>query len=781
MTVKKLIGSDPSQISRNRDLGSLAFQNTQNAKIENLGGSLSHQIGIGGYTRPKTSPSLIADFVGTKRIHPRMKFNRLSRAYYYDDTNPTIVAQNLIVFSQDLSKGNWEAGNDNWRWFKTGINNFGSGSTADATTAPDGTVTADLVTEDTSTGQHVIGQSILAFENSWHVEDTYCASAYVKNASGSRFLRFELMFASSYEFAYMAINPADGTIVNKPDRRSNYRSDLLDGGVTSVGSGWYRIWLTIRGRPERIRFHLMDGRFPTTLDAIAGQPGVSYTGNGTSGVYIWGVQIERLDTGNPAKILSNSNNYPGPTPWARPRSYVPTTEQPVTIRQKFLTLADFHEPRFDHDPITRECKGLLLEGHKILFFRSTENFNHSTWTKTNVSFISPYTSPLNIYGTIPNPNGTYTPNFMSENSVNAAHAVSCTVTTLYENYIYTMSCYAKAKERNWLRFDLSLAQSSTYNVWFDLTNGKVGAEIRATSTAALSLYSRSEIIDVGNGWYRCTFRFRNTGGGSGGTGTFSIGMATGNGNTTYSGNGTSGLYIWGPQLEVNQNNHWSSISPMASSYAESRHRQVTWYGDWLVLPVKPLYDPGMPSTNHADYQSNWFNQFEGTAYVDLKAVTYSAGSMIRLSSSDNPSYFGSTDRQQLYVYRPSDVSLYGVFSSPFSYSGYADRTSVDGIYGKRHYHSSINFSKTTKLAMAYKFGESTERQAGMSWTVNGDPVSRTYKAQSHFPWHYFIIGQRIDDYWNNYNGWVRRFAYFPRRLGDDELRGLTWTDIDKEQ
>ena len=57
---------------------------------------------------------------------------------------------NLLTYSEQF---------DNASWTKSGLLAFGSGSIANATTAPDGTVTADLIVENTTTGQHTAYQA----------------------------------------------------------------------------------------------------------------------------------------------------------------------------------------------------------------------------------------------------------------------------------------------------------------------------------------------------------------------------------------------------------------------------------------------------------------------------------------------------------------------------------------------------------------------------------------------------------------------------------------------
>jgi hypothetical protein len=54
------------------------------------------------------------------------------------------------------------------------------------------------------------------------------------------------------------------------------------------------------------------------------------------------------------------------------------------------------QPRFDFDPVTRQCKGLLLEAQKSNYIWPSNNFGHANWGKVGV----------NVGATVPGPDGT---------------------------------------------------------------------------------------------------------------------------------------------------------------------------------------------------------------------------------------------------------------------------------------------------------------------------------------------------------------------------------------
>ena len=176
--------------------------------------------------------------------------------------------------------------------------------------------------------------------------------------------------------------------------------------------------------------------------------------------------------------------------------------------------------RFDHDPITLDCKGLLIEESRTNNLVRSEDFG-TTWTQTNISVSSDVAVA---------PDGNTTADKIIENTASGIHGVD--QSTTFTAIPYTLSFYAKKDERIWVRAFLS-GLSST---WFNVDNGTVGT-VASGFTAS--------IVDAGNGWYRCSI----TGTASAGTSTSGVRIATGDGLNTYLGDGTSGIFLWGAQLE----------------------------------------------------------------------------------------------------------------------------------------------------------------------------------------------------------------------------------------
>lgn len=105
--------------------------------------------------------------------------------------------------------------------------------------------------------------------------------------------------------------------------------------------------------------------------------------------------------------------------------------------------------------------------------------------------------------------------------------------------IRTWSIYAKASGYNYLM--INAYANFSRRVWFNLANGTVGYTTSGTTAS---------ITDVGDGWYRC---FVKVTGAYTGTTTFELvainANGIGNNRPSFAGDATSGVTIWGAQIE----------------------------------------------------------------------------------------------------------------------------------------------------------------------------------------------------------------------------------------
>jgi hypothetical protein len=165
-------------------------------------------------------------------------------------------------------------------WSKFNLNAFGSGSVANttATLDPLGGNTADFIQENTATGSHGVGSASVSMLASV----PYTVSVYVKAAgrtkvqvwSGSASPRFQVV-ADLTANTVTPLSPV-GTATN------------ISSSISNVGNGWYHVICT--GTTGT------DGSYGPAVILDNGT-GNSYTGDGTSGIYIWGADLRPTNQG----------------------------------------------------------------------------------------------------------------------------------------------------------------------------------------------------------------------------------------------------------------------------------------------------------------------------------------------------------------------------------------------------------------------------------------------------------------------------------------------------
>jgi hypothetical protein len=211
----------------------------------------------------------------------------------------------------------------------------------------------------------------------------------------------------------------------------------------------------------------------------------------------------------------------------------------LTAKPYFPTTDRLNIPRLDYSNGT--CPSLLVEPQRTNVLTYSSSFDDSSWLKANASVTSNNTI---------SPSGVQDADLIIEDNTNNGHVVYKANGGTSNNF----SFYAKPAGRNWVAV---LCNNSDFT-YFNISNGTLGT-IAATSTATIE--------DAGNGWYRCSVY--NTHGTFGAT----IYLSTGNNVFEYTGNGTSGIYVWGAQLEAGS---------YATSYIPTTSASVTRNADFLT-------------------------------------------------------------------------------------------------------------------------------------------------------------------------------------------------------
>ena len=173
----------------------------------------------------------------------------------------------------------------------------------------------------------------------------------------------------------------------------------------------------------------------------------------------------------------------------------------------------------------------------------SETWDHNSWTK-NASTVEPnqIASPLDL--------SAFTADLLKEDSANAEHWVRSNNITASLGQTFTMSFYAKAKERTFIKANFLNSGVVSYNVWINLSNGAITSK-NANLTVTTEL--------IGSGFYRITL----TAQAAATTLNLLVALATGDANNSYAGDGSSGAYVFGAQVE--QDNFVSNYIPTVGS------------------------------------------------------------------------------------------------------------------------------------------------------------------------------------------------------------------------
>jgi len=177
---------------------------------------------------------------------------------------------NLVTFSEEFTNVAWSKG-------ATSIS-------ANTTTAPNGTLTADSLIEDSTNALHQLLQTTSS------VAGIYTASVYVK-PNGRNWFSLNIAGAANYAAWFDVQNGVVGSL----------QSNITSATITGVGNGWFRCSVTANtgSLAPRVAINL------ATANNIFG-----YLGNGTSGIFIWGAQLVEGTDAKPYFATTNRQDVP---------------------------------------------------------------------------------------------------------------------------------------------------------------------------------------------------------------------------------------------------------------------------------------------------------------------------------------------------------------------------------------------------------------------------------------------------------------------------------------
>ena len=206
-----------------------------------------------------------------------------------------------------------------------------------------------------------------------------------------------------------------------------------------------------------------------------------------------------------------------------------------------IRTAGVNEPRIDYS--SGQGRLLVEEARTNLLTRS-EAFSNSVWVRNNVSVTA---------NAIVSPDGTLTADKLVETSTTNIHTLNQPLPS--SSGTYTFSVFIKASEKNNVRVDISDGATAAVGGVFNLSTG-TSSLVTGGSWTNISTSS----VQYPNGWWKCVVTATQ---GGGTVVNPRINLLDANGIPNYLGDGTSGIYIWGAQLE--QGSTPSSYIPTEAS------------------------------------------------------------------------------------------------------------------------------------------------------------------------------------------------------------------------
>ena len=406
-------------------------------------------------------------------------------------------------------------------------------------------------------------------------------------------------------------------------------------------------------------FNVSAGNFFTIYVSSDGISTHSFSGNGTNGIYIQDAQLQQ-------GLVATD--------------YIETT---TTTAQAGI-LEDM--PRLDYSG-GASCGSLLLEPQRTNLITQSEYLGASFWTKQQMTIAS--NSGIA-------PDGSLSATKVIPTTASATHQIQ--TGNIISSTQCAFSVFAKAAGYDTL-------------VMLDRAVASNGATFYLSTQTAVTIGTATATIeDYGNDWYRCTIVANTTG----------MRIYIPNSSNAISGDGTSGVFIWGAQLE-------------AGTYATS---YIPTYGSSVTRSADSCSKTGI---------SSLIGQTEGTLFVEVDLNHTSA-------SNDYILQVAESSANRILLYKEGGTNKIGCYALIGSTTIYNQLTSG-------------TFTGVNKIAFAYKSGD-------FAFYVNGTQIgtsNATFSTSATF--------DRVDIDANigNENGYYsyNQTLLFPTRLTNDELADLT--------
>lgn len=665
---------------------------------------------------PTSNPNLLLDFANSRTLDPKVSFARNSKATRVNssglveevgsdqprfDFDPASLRckgllieearTNLITNSTNFSAPSWFT-------VKSSI-------IPNCATAPDGSFTATKLLDSTETSTHCIQGSM---PTSAYLDKTLIFSVFLK-AGGANFAYIETGNYGNWVNPFMLrVNLVTGEM-----RTHLETQDQIDRSrIEKFPNGWWRVSVagtTVNTDPP--------GNLAPRIGIGESLSNVEYSGDGKTGIYIWGAQLEV-----------------GPYPTSvSPTTYIPTVET-FTSRASTATYIDstgkiataaINAPRYSYNPENLNVPPkLLLEGAKTNLLQYSEDVSNSWWEKVRGTVSNGTPSP------IAGVNGMK----VTPTAVVGNHTIARSL-TLTNAGVYTFSFFAKSAGYNFARLRIGLNSNFLGAFLVNLATGEMWGAGDATILD-------KRITRYPDGWVRVSGSFESPA--SAAVDVSCWVYEAGGTNGEFVGDGTSGIEVTGFQLEEG---YLSSYIPTTSAPVT---RSADVYTSTTATRLADL--ASITGTNF----SSWFNNKDG-------------GTFIINGQSYMPNYMPiANERRHLFTLWSNSVP--GALEYLYFDSGglrSVTRMNLNSpLYTRQTYPFDPKNESEMRTVVSFKPG-------GHVASVNGGISYSDTIALAITNYDSLYFGTQGTGAVRMLNGHISKLAYYPKQLTDEELQALS--------
>lgn len=315
-----------------------------------------------------------------------------------------------------------------------------------------------------------------------------------------------------------------------------------------------------------------------------------------------------------------------------------------------MALAGVNVPRITFDPVTKVCQGIMVELASTNLKAHSSDFTDASWPTYGGS-VTP--------NLVAAPDGTTAMDRWVEDSAGGTHELYADGLTITSGLTYTWSVFVKdySGDRALRLLPGTSCFLSSSDIVFDLQNGVV--------TSVGSTVVSHSVVDYGQGIFRVSVSAVATASVVAGMAGVVLQPMSG-GSTSYTGNGTSGFYLWGAQYEQGALSSYIPTAGVPFSRAEDVTTGVLAYTN--LVDADPNFDIATHYTlnQRVTYECQIWECILHPCLGQVPTISplywLNRGPSNKWAALDSQVSTSSTSTQeQIYVLRPGYCSGFGLF------------------------------------------------------------------------------------------------------------------------